>query len=107
MLLPNLQTLQLSDIFFSDVSSLLQLSQLGSLTGLRLERIRINQCSTEPSTQAEEGLGQAVQQLLQSMQQLASLSLSSIKMDQGSISQLPSSLTHLSLSALLTGGTTI
>jgi hypothetical protein len=112
MLLPNPRTLQLSDGVFSDVSSFLQLNQLGSLTELRLERIRIEQSGTEPSTQAKNGLGQAVhvQQLLQSMQQLASLTLLSIKMDQGSISQLPSSqlpaasLTHLSLYGLMTGG---
>lgn len=101
VLLPKLRTLQLSGSTFKDPSSLLQLTQLGSFTELMLSSISIKHDS---ATVAAEGLGQALQQLLQSMQQLASLSVQHVKLGQGSLSQLPSSLTHLSLDIVSTPG---
>jgi hypothetical protein len=92
VLLPNLRTLQLSGIKFSGVSSFLQLTQLGSVADLTLRRIELEHKS---AAAAADRLGQAVQQLLQSMPRLARLSLSDVGLGPGSISHLPSSLTHV------------
>jgi hypothetical protein len=83
--------LRLSHAACSSSSSLLQLTRLGSVSKLELERIGIK----GEATAAGEALGEAVQQLLLSMQQLASLSMSCMHLAEGSISQLPSSLMYL------------